>query len=394
MSPGGNIEPTAFVNMSTKDGMRGVKKLVEGAASLVAGAQAGLQTKNIHVVVNGAPQRVTGADDPDDAIASTIYERREAEERRIQQKLAEQFPDIQGLMVSVTVSVDPTSSEKNSSTFGTIQTLDSKTESQSTEQTGGAPAPPAEPGATPNVGGTNGTAVLGAAPAVSESSHTTNRESVESKHYPNHEETRTHLPAGRLAVSGVSVRVPRSHFVRIARAGATAEPEERVVAMKTGEEQQRIRKSLMACSGVTNADAISVEPYYDEMPAVAAAPGAATGSSAVTLALGGHVKEIALGALALLSLFMVSTIVRKGTPAPAVAVAPRPRLTDARPGPTVLDGREPVAGEVGEGGAMLDAMELDEESVKTQQMLDQVSTLVTENPDAAASLVKRWLNRS
>jgi len=75
-------------------------------------------------------------------------------------------------------------------------------------------------------------------------------------------------------------------------------------------------------------------------------------------------------------------------------VAPKPRLTDARPVPTVLDGREPVAGEVAEGNAMLDAMELDEESVKTQQMLDQVSTLVTENPDAAASLVKRWLNRT
>jgi flagellar biosynthesis/type III secretory pathway M-ring protein FliF/YscJ len=396
ISPGGNIEPTAFVNMSTKDGMRGAKKLVEGAASLVAGAQAGLQTKNIHVVVNGAPQRVTGADDPDDAIASTIYERREAEERRIQQKLAEQFPDIQGLMVSVTVSVDPTSSEKNSSTFGTIQTLDAKTESQSTEQTGGAPAPPAEPGATPNVGGTNGVANLTApaAGAAAESSHTTNRESVESKHYPNREEIRTHMPPGQLAVSGVSVRVPRSHFVRIAKAGAAAEPEERVVAMKTSEEQQRIRKSLMACSGVTNPAGISVEPYYDEMPAVAAAPGATAASSAVTLALGGHVKEIALGALALLSLFMVSTIVRKGTPAPAVAAAPKPRLTDARPAPTMLDGREPVAGEVGEGNAMLDGMELDEESVKTQQMLDQVSTLVTQNPDAAASLVKRWLNRS
>src|SRR5205085_12428539 len=134
--------------------------------------------------------------------------------------------------------------------------------------------------------------------------------------YPNHEETRTRSPGGQLAVSGVSVRVPRSYFVRIARAGATAEPEERTVTVKTSEEQQRIRKSLMACSGVTNADAISVESYYDQMPVVAAAPEATTAASSVTLALGGHVKEIALGALALLSLFMVSTIVRKGTPAP------------------------------------------------------------------------------
>ena len=39
-------------------------------------------------------------------------------------------------------------------------------------------------------------------------------------------------------------------------------------------------------------------------------------------------------------------------------------------------------------------MELDEDSVKAQQMLNQVSNLVAENPDAAANLVKRWLNRS
>jgi flagellar biosynthesis/type III secretory pathway M-ring protein FliF/YscJ len=39
-------------------------------------------------------------------------------------------------------------------------------------------------------------------------------------------------------------------------------------------------------------------------------------------------------------------------------------------------------------------MEMDEDSVRTQQMLDQVSTMVKENPDGAASLVKRWLSRA
>ncbi len=55
---------------------------------------------------------------------------------------------------------------------------------------------------------------------------------------------------------------------------------------------------------------------------------------------------------------------------------------------------EAVAGEAAEGGTMLDGMELDEEAVRSQQMLEQVSTMVKENPDAAATLVKRWLNRT
>jgi flagellar biosynthesis/type III secretory pathway M-ring protein FliF/YscJ len=38
-------------------------------------------------------------------------------------------------------------------------------------------------------------------------------------------------------------------------------------------------------------------------------------------------------------------------------------------------------------------MELDEETVKAQRMVDQVQQMVESNPDSAANLVKRWLNR-
>ena len=53
-----------------------------------------------------------------------------------------------------------------------------------------------------------------------------------------------------------------------------------------------------------------------------------------------------------------------------------------------------VAGEVSEGDRTLDGMELDDDAVKTQQVVEQVSAMVAENPDAAANLVKRWLNRT
>jgi flagellar biosynthesis/type III secretory pathway M-ring protein FliF/YscJ len=36
-------------------------------------------------------------------------------------------------------------------------------------------------------------------------------------------------------------------------------------------------------------------------------------------------------------------------------------------------------------------MELDEDAIRAQQMLEQVSSMVRK-PDGAASLVKRWLN--
>ena len=86
---------------------------------------------------------------------------------------------------------------------------------------------------------------------------------------------------------------------------------------------------------------------------------------------------------------MVSMMVRKGSPLPAVAAPTLPVM----PMP-LLDASETLAGEVSEGKSTLDAMELDEDAVRAQQMVDQVSSMVEENPDAAAGLVKRWLNRS
>ncbi|HEX8915638.1 MAG TPA: hypothetical protein VF796_25010, partial [Humisphaera sp.] len=54
---------------------------------------------------------------------------------------------------------------------------------------------------------------------------------------------------------------------------------------------------------------------------------------------------------------------------------------------------ETLAGEVSENRPPLDGMELDDDTLKTQQMLSQVTDLVGENPDAAATLIKRWMNQ-
>ena len=42
----------------------------------------------------------------------------------------------------------------------------------------------------------------------------------------------------------------------------------------------------------------------------------------------------------------------------------------------------------------MDGIEVDTDSVRNQQIISQVSSMVKENPDAAANLVKRWLSRA
>ncbi len=134
---------------------------------------------------------------------------------------------------------------------------------------------------------------------------------------------------------------------------------------------------------------MSVETYADPSPATAlAAMASAPSSGSVISNAGGYAKEIAIGVLAVVSLFMMSSMVKKSTPAPVAVV---PVVEEGMPN---LSGGEILAGEAGFSNTTLDGMELDEDAVRTQQMLDQVTTMVKENPDGAAALVKRWLNRT
>jgi flagellar biosynthesis/type III secretory pathway M-ring protein FliF/YscJ len=115
---------------------------------------------------------------------------------------------------------------------------------------------------------------------------------------------------------------------------------------------------------------------------------AAVGTGSLAAGVGSYAKEIAIGVLALVSLFMVTSLVKKSTPA---TVALGPIEADL---PTQFPAGELMAGEASESEQLLDGMELDDDAVRAQQMLDQVSNMVKENPEGAASLVKRWMNRT
>ncbi len=196
--------------------------------------------------------------------------------------------------------------------------------------------------------------------------------------------------AGDVTVVAATVRVPTSYFAAIYQHqnGTTKEPGEKDLTPLIEAELPKIRTDVLKCTGLQADKDVSVETYTDPAPVVAT--NTAQVSPLSFSSIGGHSKEIALGGLAVMSLFMVSMMVRKGAVVPVLAqAAPAPMGTT----PTLGTG-EAFAGEASEGGATLDGMELDEEAVRSQQMLEQVSTMVKENPDAAATLVKRWLNRS
>ena len=139
-----------------------------------------------------------------------------------------------------------------------------------------------------------------------------------------------------------------------------------------------------------------VETYFDFEPAPnAAAASAVAGLATLPVGTSFGAKEIAIGALAVISLFMVSMMVKKSAPPPVVAMAgASSSAADEEPIGRAMMMVNELAGEVGEANLTLTGQELSDDAIEAKQVIEQVGTMVKENPDAAANLIKRWLNHA
>jgi len=380
---GASLVPTAAVQISTRGDDINVKRLVDAAASTVASAVSGLSKSQVSVVINGIPHKVQ--DDGDAYAGGDLQEQINDMEKTTCDKIA----GILGFnaLVAVKCDIDNTSSQQTVQAYDKTKSLITEKKIESTSEDNSQPASGGtEPGAVPNTG--LSIAPVAAAPSATNSSE---KNDTEMQIYPGMSTEEIVKPAGRATVISAAVRVPRSYLLAkykpVAADGKEADDD--TLLKLAGGEFDRIRKAVQNCTGVKSDDSISVDIYWDSgAPLLLASASESTATANVTSMLSGHVKEIAVGALALMSLFMVSSIVKKNAPTPLIPV---PIVEAETPH---LVGEERVAGIAAHGNTMLDGMEMDEDAVKAHQMVEQVSTMVKEDPDAAANLVKRWLNRS
>ena len=388
----GNIEPSASVALTLEEPVSDRQKLVDAAAALVVGSQSGLSYNHVTVVANGVVQRVHDAEHDDLASSGDQLELREKNEAYEERRVASVY-HIAGLSVKVTVALNLTSSTQEKKEFdrkGVIQTA-IKTTEENEDTTGGASQPGGEAGAMPNMA-----LQPVQPPAAAASGPSQTRTHSEEQFQVAIPETLTHTktPAGSPTTVAAAVQVPYSYYVKEykQRNPAAKDPSENDVAPLIKTRLSELQQSVATLLNLPSKDKVSIGTYPDIADETPVPPMiASTGISNISGIVGGHAKEIALGTLAIMSLFMATMMVRKGTPATVPAVASTQQAPSAPP--TILSG-ETLAGEATSGGAHLDGMELNEDAIKAQQMVEQVSTLVRENPDAAASLVKRWLNRN
>lgn len=386
---GGDLHPSASVFIDARDGAD-LKQIANGAAATVASAQAGLSIGRVTVVINGRNYRPHDPTDEQSFGDGTLYERKQEQEqyyvRKIRQEAIAHLPDA---LVTVSVELELSSSKETRESYDASKTVSKETsiDTESSETVAQNAAPSQEPGAQANTGLS---AESSSAAGSGADTTTMEKNRTQLQVYPGKSVEQILKPAGKSTVTGAAVRVPQSYFVQQfkRRSPSAGEPDDASLQPLIAPELEQIRKQVMTCCGLKTEDAVSVGTYFDLAPMMAAAVAEASGGSSMTGLLGAHVKEIAAGSLALLSLFMVMMMVRRSSTVTTVAAPVE--LSEVTP----LATGEDIAGEVGEGSAMLDGMELDDDTIKAQQMVEQVATMVKENPDGAANLVKRWLNRS
>ena len=382
----GSIPPSATVNITMRDGATVSKKLVIAAADSVVGAVSGLTRGQVSVIIDGNSHRLPDADNS--AVGDDDYmSLQQQNEARWEDKLRGLFPDIPGLCVTVNCDVANSNTSEDQTVYDPSKSMSKESEStESTTSTTGAAAGGGEAGAGANTSASINSGSGGGGGTISSSDDTTSKSQIFAGGTKTHIET----PAGKAKVLSATVRVPRSHIVNILKTSNSAtEPDEAAIEAAAPVELAMIRDGVKHCVGLDSDSALSVEMYADPtQSAVMAMAVAPSSSSAGITGVGHYAKEIAVGVLAVVSLFMMSNMVKKATPAPVAVAAP------VEEEPNILGGAEALAGEASFTSATLDGMELDEDAVRNQQMLDQVTTMVKENPDGAAALVKRWLNRT
>jgi len=378
---GRNVEPTASVHIQMQRGRQPEKRLAGAAADLVAGAFSGLVRKNVNLVIDGAPYRFS---EGDQAHMSELLDR----QRAIEKQLAENIELVLGIpnvRVGVYVELETDKVESTMRKYGDPVPSLQKTKESTSERS----RPSGEPGVRPNVGASIATEGGPAEKTVlTEGTKEFNGER-------DLEQVRTEKMPGGVKSIRATVNVPYSYFLRVyqMKTGKKEEPKPQEIEPVIVAQSDEIRRKVMPIINALDTKGIEVGRYYDLAlagdPAGTGTGGGATAALMEPGSLMQYAKPAGLGVLALSSFMMVLMMLRRASSSAGVAELEKV-LKEQEAAPT-LDTEQGPIGEAQSTEGVLQGVEVDEQTVRVRHIAEQVGTLVNEDPDMAAHLVRQWI---
>lgn len=390
-----NIPPSASV-MVTTSGKGLTQEKAESIANLVASAHAGLKVQNVKVtdMTTGKYYEVR----TEDALRSTKnLEAKIAAEKHVRSTLEDALAYIPGVRVNVNAQVDTREIVKQTTDYE--DPVLGVTEESSRAFNSSRQSSVSEPGVRSNTGASIAGGGGGGASVTDERASTSTIPAF------GHSTSRILDPKGQTLMINAAIGVPRSYFLNVFKAthpnDQDAEPDATEFDQIVLDESETIRayiRPLIDTRAVAGAVAgtITVRMFHDM---AIAGPGGMGGPGGI--GSGGEptdllarigvsesvVKFIGLGGLAIVSLAMMLLMVRRATTQEDI---PSPEELIGIP-PALADTESDLIGEAGESLPALEGVEIDEASIRRQEMLEQITTLVNDSPDEAAHLMRKWM---
>ena len=367
---------------------------VDAIAAMVAGTQAGMKPENVSVTDGAQAYRTSFGKG---AATGENLERSLQVADAVRGRIGEVLAWVPGVRISVNAQVVTTERTSTTTEFkeGVVAPV---SEVSSTSETKGA-AQSREAGVVPNTGLALGGGGSGGSQSAVERSENKYRAEIPATR-------RTEIdPTGYATKIDASIAVPMSYFVgvwRMQNPAADGEAEKRpdmaaVEALREGE-LARIREfvePLIATDAVEGSKKgeVKVTWFPDAIEAPVQASMAA-GLGELVLGGGGGagggtglIKPIGLGVLAVVSLLFMFNIARKAsereslpTAEELAGVPPKLESDDAE-----------IVGEADEATPALEGMELDDDSLRRAQMLEQLNELAQRDPTEIAGILRRWM---
>lgn len=387
--------PTASVTVTLAPTMEMTSDMVESFAKLVSGAVAGLKPHNVYVT-DARTLRSYNVPGPDEAISFDHLRIVKDHEAHLTKKILNKLSDIPGVQVAVTVEVDTSKRVTQNVKHDPVEPRMETT--QTTESNSGSKA--AEPGVQANLG----QAIVADGGAQTNTTEESTVENFEPKLAQT--ETIEQMPFATKGVTA-AIGIPRSFVAGIymSRFPDKEHPDEvdpEFTAIRD-EQVARVRRSVERIVMAKKADDVVVDVYPDmdwsvEGGAWSRAPGAArvavTGTEALDTVglLQTYGPQAALLALALTSVFMMVRIARKAAPPSMPGWADHLESTMPPEEEPILESDRHPVGQAGVSESLLTGRELDEGTLRYQELGKEVTKMVEKDPEGAAELIKRWVN--
>lgn len=386
--------PTASVTVTMASNIEMTPDMVESFARLVSGAVAGLKPHNVNIT-DARTLRSYSIPHPNQAISFDYMRLVKQREDHLRNKILDTLADIPSVRVSVSIELDT-----NKRVIQKIQHDDPQPKRElSNSNESNSSKKPTEPGTQANLGTALTTTGTGQT--------STMEETVLENFEPKLSQTET-IETMAFATKNVTatVRIPRSFVVGIFRARYPEKenPKDIDADFITVQDEliQRVRGGVEKVVMAKSPDDVNVDVYPDMEWSSEGGNWSRTPSGVAVAQVGGDSLDpmgliktygpgLGLLFLALMSLTMMSRIAKKAVPggkSSRVGV----EIEEEEEVENILTVDGSLAGQANATESLLVGREVDDETLRYQELGTEVSKMVEEDPEGAAQLIHRWID--